>query len=259
MLDGGAGFNTVRGPAVNASWTAFDRAFNYSASTGWRSTPSISPITGVPGAESLTVANHPFRTGQAVVYRAVIPNQNITGLVHDTTYYVITIPNDTNTIKLAATQAGAFAGTAIGGLATNPATTHTLTAAVTFSGIHSLVGGSADDTFGLVMQTASVFNDAVQEVDGGRGLNRLQTRLELPNNVNVAPTDELIFAATGVDAGWLADRAAQFLFTPPVEFDRSALGGADKHALKLTNHGLQDGSGGGVPQAKWRRYRGADR
>ena len=240
VLNGGAGFNSLRGPAVDAIWTAFDRAFNtrldrvaFDATT--------SPIVGVTAAERLRVTAHPFRTGQAVVYRASDPTQSISNLVDNTTYYVITIPNDANFIRLAATQDQAFAGVAITGLAVNTAVNHTLTAAVTFSGIQSLAGGGADDTFSLVMNAARVFNDAVKEVDGGRGLNRLQTRLELPNGVNVAPTDELIFAATGVDSGWLADRAAKFLFTLPVDFDRSAVGGADAQALKLPNHGLTTG------------------
>ncbi|MCK9230854.1 MAG: DUF4347 domain-containing protein, partial [Syntrophales bacterium] len=55
-------------------------------------------------------ADHGFKTGQAVVYRAG-GGTAIGGLTDGTTYYVITVGN--NTVKLAETAEGATAGTAI--------------------------------------------------------------------------------------------------------------------------------------------------
>src|SRR5262245_44160631 len=251
-IDGGAGFNTLVGPDIDARWTSFDQALKQA--DGLVVSDALArTITGVGAGNALTLqaGQADFQTGQAVAYAATDVEENgevvkkpIGGLVDGGTYFVIRV--DATTIKLAATLDDALAGNptvALGAFtAPNPGRpNHTLTLATAFSGIQSLVGGSGSDTFGVVMQTASVFNGAVKEVDGGAGLNRLQTRLDLPANAKVASTDELIFAATAIDAGWLADRAAKFLFTQPVDFDRSALGQPDKHAVSVTNHGLQTG------------------
>ena len=72
--------------------------------------------------------------------------------------------------------------------------------------------------------------DLAGHIVGGVGVNKV-----------VGPNDERIWATTQANSGWLSDSAAKFLFTLPIEFNRSALGGADSHALKLPDHGLETG------------------
>ncbi len=56
---------------------------------------------------------HTFKTGDAIVYQQGTDTNNISGLVHGNTYYVIVDPNDEKKIKLASSLNNATAGTAL--------------------------------------------------------------------------------------------------------------------------------------------------
>ena len=77
----------------------------------------------IDGADTITINTHGFTTGDKVTYTDGCATQ-ITGLTDGGTYYVIVV--DSNTVKLAASESNASAGTAIDLLGTS-GNTHKLT------------------------------------------------------------------------------------------------------------------------------------
>ena len=237
-IAGGAGFNTLQGPDDDLTWSVFDRTLNRSDRVAFDAAASTFGVTAVNN-DALTIGNHTLVTGQAVVYHASDVNQAIANLVDATTYFAIVDPSQPDTVKLAPTQAAALANTpivALGAIANG--TTHTLTAAMLFSDIQGLQGGSANDTFTLVAQTVSPFVTSILRIDGGAGSNALAAKLD--SNAVTQPTDELIWSVTGADAGWLADPSGKFLITAAAAFAQSAVG-TDKSSLTLPSHRWQTG------------------
>ena len=75
-----------------------------------------------------------------------------------------------------------------------------------FTGIGSLLGGTLDDAF-VFDPTGNITGS----VEGGGGANSLQVKFD--PNAQVQAADERIWAITGANAGWTADRSRAFLVT----------------------------------------------
>src|SRR5262249_8432612 len=119
--------------------------------------------------------------------------------------------------------------------------TTNLTAAVTFTRIQSLLGGSGDDTFTLDLKTTADLDSKVLGIDGGAGNNTLQARLDA--GAAAAPADQAVWTITGQGAGWVADRGSAFdtgttFVTGPFKFDLAALNGG---TLNLPSHPFATG------------------
>ena len=237
-IAGGAGFNTIQGPDDDVTWTAFDRTLNRSDRVAFDAAASTFGVTAVNN-DTLTIGNHTLVTGQAVVYHTSDAAQAITSLVDATTYFVIVDPGNPGPVKLARTQAAALANTPIAGLGAIPnGTTHSLTTALVFSDIQGLQGGTANDVFILVTPVVSPFGASILRIDGGSGSNVLATKLD--SGAPLPATDQLVWAVTGADVGWVADGAGKFLTTGAAVFAQSAVG-TDKTTLTLPSHRWQTG------------------
>ena len=135
-------------------------------STGAHSLTNMGPGTQFTGnlvddaQRTIRLDEHPFQTGQAVLYRAgkdetireLLPDGSNRLLASNTTFYVIRV--DANTIRLAKDAADSFAGKAIKLVKPGDATRHALTALMGFSNFGKLEGGREHDTTSLLPNDA---------------------------------------------------------------------------------------------------------
>ena len=141
---------------------------------------NVITVTGLTNA-----ANNEFQTGQAVLYTAAAGA--MTGLTHNTTYYIVKV--SALTFSLASSLANAIAGTVIS-LSSDGTGTQTFTLTLT-----ARAGGDTggEENHGLTTAELSAHNHTVPTIAGGTG----GTSDTLTETSTATPTSTVPSSSTG--------------------------------------------------------------